>query len=80
MSDGTFCRICHRLMVPSREQICVECKDAMKRAGYMKVFMCKDCKHYKPYTGRAKQYFECQVLDQETDPHWFCADGEGEEE
>lgn len=42
MSYGTFCRICHRLMVPSREQICGECQDAMKRAGYVKVVHCEE--------------------------------------
>jgi len=45
MGDGTFCRICHRLMVPNREQICGDCQDAMKRAGYEKVVHCEECKH-----------------------------------
>ena len=42
---------------------------------------CKHCKHYKPYKGKVSgnTYFQCEVLDQNTEPDWFCADGEEEE-
>jgi hypothetical protein len=42
------------------------------------VVRCKDCKHYKPYTGRVSgnQYFQCEELFMDTEPDWFCADGE----
>lgn len=85
MSDGTFCRICHRLMVPNREQICGECQDAMRQAGYAKVVMCRDCK-YAHLTDDG----ECKYCDMEADDEgniperyrpwdWYCADGERKE-
>ena len=40
---------------------------------------CKDCKHYKPYTGRVSgnMFHECEHFDRDIDdPEWFCADGE----
>ena len=43
---------------------------------------CKHCKHYKPYKGRVSgiTYFNCEVLEQDTEPEWFCADGEEPED
>lgn len=73
MSDGTFCRICHRLMVPNREQICVECQDSMKLAGYVKVVRCKDCKHFEP-DGIYTMCYRHNGLSQNAD--WYCADAE----
>lgn len=40
---------------------------------------CKDCKHYKPYTGRVSgnMFHECEFFDMDIeDPDWFCANGE----
>jgi hypothetical protein len=47
----------------------------------MELVTCQHCRHYKPYTGRVSgnQYFQCEVLDQDTEPDWFCADGEEED-
>lgn len=43
------------------------------------IVRCKDCRHYKPYTGRVSGnlYHECEHFDRDIDdPEWFCADGE----
>lgn len=47
----------------------------------MELVTCRHCKHYKPYTGRVSgnQYFQCEVLITDTEPDWFCADGEEED-
>ena len=47
----------------------------------MELVTCRHCKHYKPYTGRVSgnQYFQCEVLTMDTDPDWFCPDGEEED-
>ena len=43
------------------------------------IVRCKDCKHYKPYTGRVSGNLlhECEIFDMDIDePDWFCANGE----
>lgn len=74
MSDGMYCRICNRLMIPSKEQICSECKEALRQAGYVKAVRCKDCKYRNENKtcGREKQVVDWYVVNDD----WFCANWE----
>ena len=75
MSDGMYCKICNRLIIPNKDGICRDCKDAMKRNGYVKVVRCKDCKHRDP------EDFKCDCghdihWELPRPDNWFCTDGE----
>ena len=40
---------------------------------------CQDCRYYIPRESvfsEEIQFFKCRILDIDTDPEWFCADGE----
>lgn len=71
MSDGMYCMICNKLMIPSKEQICSECKEALRRAGYVKTVRCKDCKYYDYFNGCMSWHDVNSNND-----NWYCADGE----
>ena len=71
MNNGMYCRICNRLMIPNKEQICSECKEALRRAGYVKAVRCKDCKYYDNFNG-CMSWHDVNSGNE----NWFCADGE----
>lgn len=56
----------------------VLCEDIRKipTADVVEVVMCKDCKHYKPYTKPVEDFDgECIVRECETDENEFCSYG-----
>ena len=76
MSYGMYCRICNKLIIPSKDCICVECKDALKRNGYVKVVRCKDCKYYSEPTDEKAGGCLIKAGYFPVSENWFCADGE----
>lgn len=78
----TFCKVCGKLLPnvrfdPTEVTICQKCADRMEE-DVVRVVRCRDCKHWKPYQGKfsGNTYYQCEELDTDTEPEFFCANGE----
>ena len=75
---GQFCKICGKqIPMNINVEFCKNCKESMKRNGFIRVVRCKDC---KSNSGCGRGIYAGMVICYKTgaihSPDWFCADGE----
>ena len=77
-----FCKICFK-QIPMNKTVefCSDCKDAMKRNGFVRVVRCKECKKRDPENHTCDcgthEWVKGKVIPVPDD--FFCADGEKKE-